>query len=211
MTIGWSQDTTLMQFGANTITLNGNGGPGPATSNKTLLTVNGVGFGHKSYQGGNTPIWLSQSNQGEFYIALGNGTPVAFSDMKNGHPVAISKDAGNRITYGSDGAIFVAPGAMADADRIATLEATVAKLMARIKALSRRRNGEGLKWRSATPFGARHPLWRRCDHRSRRRAKAGTLDLDAARHAVPPTDHASGQQRARFRRHQLRDRKHRHG
>ena len=50
MTIGWPQDTTLMQFGANYVTLNGNGGPAPATSNKTSLGVNAVSFGHKSWQ-----------------------------------------------------------------------------------------------------------------------------------------------------------------
>lgn len=137
MTIGWPQDTTLMQFGANTVTLNGNGGPAPATSNKTYLGVNQVGFGHKSWQGGNQPIYLSQSNQGEFYIQLGANPPVAFSDMKNGHPVRVSYDAGNAIVYGSDGAIFVPHGATAA--EFASLTRKLNKALKRIEALEARR------------------------------------------------------------------------
>ena len=109
MTLGWPTDTTLMQFGVNSIILNGNGGPAPATSNKATIGVNLVSFGHKSYNGGNQPISLSQSNQGEFYIALGAGAPIAFSDMKNGHPVRVSADAGNAIVYGSDASLYVPP------------------------------------------------------------------------------------------------------
>ena len=137
MTIGWPQDTTLMQFGANYLILNGNGGPAPATSNKTYLGVNQVGFGHKSWQGGNQPIYLSQSNQGEFYIALGAGAPIAFSDMKNGHPVKVSSDAGNAIVYGSDGAIFVPHGATTA--EVQTLTRALNKALKRIEALEARR------------------------------------------------------------------------
>ena len=137
MTIGWSQDTTLMQFGANYIILNGNGGPAPAVSNKTSLGVNAVTFGHKSYNGGNSPINLSQSNQGEFYIALGADAPVAFSDMKNGHPVKVSADAGNAIVYGSDGAIFVPHGATTA--EVRTLTRALNKALKRIEALEARR------------------------------------------------------------------------
>jgi hypothetical protein len=93
-------------------------GGSSASSNKTTLGVNDVSFGHKSYNGGNQPIHLSQSNQGEFYIALGAGAPFPFSDLQHGHAIRVSSDAGNAIGYGSDGSIFApvaSGGGLADA------------------------------------------------------------------------------------------------
>ena len=99
--VGNSVRITLAQ-----VLVQGAGAEIGASANKTTIGVNNLAFGHKSYNQGNSPISFSQSNQGEMYVALGAGAPIAFSDMAHGHPVRVSSDAGNSLTYGSDGSMF---------------------------------------------------------------------------------------------------------
>ena len=99
--VGNSVRITLAQ-----VLVQGAGAEIGASANRTTIGVNNLAFGHKSYNSGNSPISFSQSNQGEMYVALGAGTPIAFSDMAHGHPVRVSSDAGNALTYGSDGSMF---------------------------------------------------------------------------------------------------------